>query len=192
MEKVVALVGQAHFSLEIATFAVTVLGVGVVALYTYFAYRQNKLTEKALIYGRRAWLVSISQEVPAWRSASSLTAEITMENIGGVPALIKRYGADVVSGKPLPAVLSLVAAQWKTSGIIVPPGKSVRLETYEVCGITRDDTGAGKGEIFAPFYYYFIVDYTDCFEKKWRTCVCYAYNDTKMAFEAVPDLNVPM
>jgi hypothetical protein len=186
--------------IDYTTLICTTLGVIVVAWYTFIARKQARLTEmafaetrrsneatgksnaiaeKSLELGRRAWLVIAGMNPPFSGAPGELaTSSVLLENIGGVPAIVIRYGWELVAGD-LPERLDLSPERTSRGGAIIFGDKKELLEstrrlTPKEYSIIANEKGADEKD---HLYLYWVIEYSDCFEKIRSTAKCWRHQN---------------
>jgi hypothetical protein len=188
------------------TLAFTIVGVIILACYTAAAIWQAILTRRAirearestekstriatdsLVLGRRAWLVVHMSDngfppIPHGISPRiSISSHVHVQNTGGVPAIVQRFGCGFLIDV-LPDRLCLSADRSQSCATVV-------------CGDEREplDLSWHVLECFPhgqqTVYFYWIVEYSDCFDKTWRTTRCWRRVETLQTWESVPGYNL--
>ncbi len=131
----------------------------------------NEIAERALVLGRRAWLVI--QGTPIFKGSGGwVFSDVTIANVAEIPAIIGCFGSGRIEGEP--QMLDLEKGQRSNATEIIVGGNIVHLNlpavpppTYDLANhaATWEDIGQAK--------IYCFVEYTDCFEKKWLTTACW-------------------
>jgi hypothetical protein len=152
------------------------------------AKASNRLGERALILGRRSWAIVAGGNAPIFLGVQRVTVDITLENLSDMPAVVTRYGGSVLIGE-LPKDVVVRPEQWRRSGQVVVRGRLISLETLEVRAFSPDELIQAQKDM-TPVHFLCVVEYTDCFEKVWRTTACWRYNWIEEKWEAAPDYNI--
>jgi hypothetical protein len=143
----------------------------------------NRIADRNLELGRRSWLVvTISTGFPSIPDTNSpgrsISSDVAVQNVGGVPAIIQRFGCDFVLDN-LPERLSLSADRSQPDATAVYGDAPERLwRTWSVPGAIH----AGQRDV----YFYWIVEYSDCFGKTWRTTRCWRRVEARQTWDKVP------
>jgi hypothetical protein len=161
--------------LDYAGTLLALLGVIVVGLYTYYAKKQNELTENALIYGNRAWLVPrIGWGEIKRTEAGGWTLRMYFHNHGSVPGIVVKTGAQLWAQPPGP--INTPNVTLIPSGVIVVPGVGDQnLRGFNVPHFDAEERELETGEKI--LYAVCRVDYTDPFRKDWSTTVVWFRRD---------------
>jgi hypothetical protein len=145
--------------------------------------RSNEIARKALVLGRRAWVV-VHREGVEFKGAARLDPDISVENVADMLAIIRWYGADIVVGN-LPDDLSVRPEYRVEHGLVLVRGERIPLDLWEIrvepSEVKLDPLTEG---IPAPIFLFFVVEYTDCFDKKWTTEGCWEYDRARELWRA--------
>jgi hypothetical protein len=163
---VVGAVGQGRDLLDWATPIFTLLGVIVVAFYTAYARKQNKLTEKALIYTKRAWLIPRIRLIEATPNRSVWKLSVAIANTGESPGTIIAIGADLLALDPIGNPRDIPVPRIEERSAIVAQGSSDPY-VFNVPDLSAEEENfrTGAKVLFATC----LIEYTDVFKQKWRT-----------------------
>lgn len=193
---------------DYATLACTALGVVVVAWYTFITRRQAKLTasaleqtkrsndateesnriaEKGLELGNRAWMVAIDIEPYALAAGPERSLWVKIENLGRIPAagVILRGFCGIQTS--LDAPVGLTPTENVGSQATVGPGRGVQ---------SRIQLGAITEQIAAhiqcgqfPLLAYCEIEYSDWFQRPRKTVACWRYDPASGDWTAAPKYN---
>jgi len=194
------------------TAGAAVLGLGVVAAYTVVTYKQwqeakqanemakrnalaaLELTERSLIYSKRAWLVATDSQPPhlSWDGDfSKYTLRVSVINTGGVPALVRRESLQMVFTErgvtPITPPSDEEGAPVVERGAEVVPNdaKPVPLGEFRLPQIMKyrfDELREATLDVFI----FYTAEYIDCFEKPWRTVACWRCDGESLEWAPAP------
>jgi hypothetical protein len=177
---VVTAAQQSRDWVDYAVISLNLIGVIVVGIYTYYAKKQNELTEKTLILGRRSWLIITDLNAPVEFLANEpwhFSAKI--KNCGGVPAteVVSNIGT-MFSRSPAELPNELVSPDKTVIGAeIIAPGHSsskgtLRPNIFPVVLIDAIQNGD------VALYLYWSVEYRDVLsrdEEIRRSSACWRF-----------------
>jgi hypothetical protein len=157
--------------------------------------KSNEIAEKAMIYSKRSWLVATDDSRPPHFALdgnfSKYTLQISVTNTGGVPALVQRQAIQIVFTKrgvpPPKPQLGENSEAIVTSGEVVVPNdsKPIPLAELQLPLLMQTQFDELRGAIMELFIFY-IVEYTDCFERPWRTVACWRCGGESLEWEPAP------
>jgi hypothetical protein len=130
----------------------------------------NEIAARALELGRRAWVVI--HGTPGWSNEEQgwMFNGVSVENVSDTPAVVSRYAVgrlDENIADNDPGLLSIRREKYDDSGQVVVRGKPFYPFGYALFGQTDALSLVNPPPLFC------IVEYTDCFEKTWRTTIAW-------------------
>lgn len=182
---------HAHDWLDYATAAAAILGLAVLCFYTYYAKKQNKLTEKSLVLGRRAWLVAseVKPEGHPVLAGVRIPCVITLTNAGSTPATnvaIDGTG-DLFLGPIIPDAVNWTPTNDPPSSSVLGGGLTLYTKIW-VRALSEDEvTQVEKGD--ATLFLYLRIEYRDIFKKQRWTTACWQYDHDSRKWAIAPKHN---
>lgn len=187
--------------MDYASLGATIFGLIVVIFYASVTYWQARLTAKALVEtqrsnqateksneiaerSQRAWLILVERGPPVIPSSDigsglAVNSWVRLRNVGGVPAVVRRYGWGFVVGD-LPERFELDAENSKAGAAALFGEGTVCVDLSRTFDADECTDIANRK---APLYLYWIVEYSDCLEKPWRTVKCWRYGDKMLRWD---------
>ena len=145
----------------------TFVGVIVVGLYTCYAKKQNELTEKALIYSKRACLIIVGEPAIPAIQPGRLESWAKVKNIGDVPASGLRCEAAFALDR-LPMKPTLGDRHSVLNELVICGDEPIIIEHAFNVDVRPEEALAAMN-MERQLYFYWLVEYSDCFGKRWRT-----------------------
>jgi hypothetical protein len=166
---------------DYAGIILTLVGVIVVGLYTYYTKKQHELTRKTLILSRRAWLIPFLRRPPLITpSDAPYTISIGIENVGGVPGVCLVGNAEVIIAEKFPADVAIAAVDHEPSGMIVVPGTTASPTYFEPQPPCPGLSATECREILEGskvIIVYCHILYSDVFEEIWDTALGWYFKE---------------
>jgi len=145
----------------------------------------NKIAERSILLGGRSWVVTHGN--PGWSNKESGWAfdGVSVVNLSDTPALLKQTSVGYLDRKVAKNYTELLPSDgwYDHHGEVVVRNRPINPfgPSYPVIGRPQSDATSLVNATL-----YCIVEYTDCFEKTWRTTIAWQEGPDE-TWEALPD-----